>query len=332
MLILREMPDLSTPAARDEYHRLAAEHGAIVSAFTKQAVYGTHAEQLSIKAAFGGREHYFIDGTRRAVDDDVYLIINHGHAYESRLESEGFVHSVAIVFSDAMLDAIGAGQRYQFDEHLRTHDRLVTPLVKYLASMCEADIQEPGWYEEHAYLLLERMKVRSAADRRRIDSLPFVRRRTRDELHRRILTATDYLLSGFAGGITLTALAQVACLDKFHFLRTFRAVHGVTPFYFLECKRIAAAARLLARSDATIGEVAESVGLGNRERLVRVFRETFRMTPSQFRHRSRLAAETESVLRDSRLDALLRRPHEKGGDPEGPPPESSNRPFRGEFS
>lgn len=316
MLIMRAMPDLSTPTARVEYHRLAAERGAIVSAFTKQAVYGTHAEQLSIKAAFGGRETYLIDGTRRTVDDDVYLIINHGHPYESRLESEAIVHSVAIVFSDDMLEALGAmdpaadegvGRRIRFDEHLRVHDRSVTPVLKYLARMCQADIQEPGWFEEQAYLLLERMKLRSLTDSRRIEGLPFARRRTRDELHRRILRATDYLLSNFAGGITLSALAEVACLDRFHFLRTFRAVHGVTPFYFLECKRIAAAARLLARTDCRISEVARRVGLGNRERLVRVFREALQMTPSQFRYRSRIAADAESALHDLRLDEVLRR-------------------------
>ena len=320
MLILRAMPDLTTPEARDAYHRLAAERGAIVSAFTKQAIYGTHAEQLSIKAAFGGREHYFIDGTRRAVDDDVYLIINRGHAYESRLESEALVQSVAIVFSDEMHEAIGVGKDFQFGENLRTHDRAVTPVLKYLARMCDAGIEEAGWYEEQAYLLLERMKQRSVTDRRRIENLPFVRRRTRDELHRRIMAATDYLLSNYAERITLAALARVACLDRFHVLRTFRAVHGVTPFYVLECKRIAAAARLLTRSDAPLEDVAASVGLGNGERLTRSFRETFRMTPSQFRHRSRLAAEAESALLDSRLESLLRRPDEKSGGPEGPPP------------
>lgn len=325
MLVLRTMPDLSTPGARDRYHKAAAERGAIVCAYTKQAVYESHVEQLSIKAAFAGREDYYLDGRRRAVDDDVYLIINQGRPYESRLVSESPVCSIAVVFSESMLESMGlagrandddfglersggpARQVHPFDEHLRAHDRLVTPTLKYLARMCASNVEGPDWYEEQAYFLLGRMVARSAADRSRIGRLPFARWRTCLELHRRIQVATDYMLSCHARPLTLERLAEVACLGRFHFLRMFRAVHGVTPFYFLTCKRVSVAARLLAHSDRPVSDIAVESGFGGRDGLLRAFREMAHMTPSQFRHRSRLAANIEELLSSVQLSALLAR-------------------------
>jgi AraC family transcriptional regulator len=325
MLLLRSMPDLSTSAARDEYHRIAAERGVIVSAWTRRAVYDIHAEQLSIKAAFGGSEDYFIDGARRAVDDDVYLIINHGHPYESRLDSSKPVQSIAVVFSDAMrasvtsfgvqrkgasgLDdpAAAAGPAQVFDEYLRPHDGLVTPVLKYMARMSNSDVAQAEWYEEQAYFLLERMSARSRVDRARIAGLPFVRRRTRREIYRRIHAATDYLLSCYASPLSLEELADIACLGRYHFLRMFRSVHGVTPFYFLTCKRVAVAARLLTCTDLPVSAVATMVGYGGRDSLSRAFHELIQLSPLQFRRRSETAADMEAALKDVQLRSLLRR-------------------------
>lgn len=343
MLLLRSMPDLSTPAAREAYHRIAAERGAIVCATTRKAVYGTHSEQLSLKAAFGGSEDYFIDGSRRAVDDDVYLIINKGHPYESRLHSSRPVQSVAIVFSDAMCEALSrddarpggpddldsspgaAGAAELFAEHLRPHDRLVTPLVRYLVSMVQAELAQPEWCEEQAYFLLGRMSSKSRNDRSQIARLPFVRRRTRMEIHRRIHRATDFLLSSYAEPLSLARLAEVACLGRFHFLRMFRAVHGVTPFQFQACKRVAVAARLLARTSLPLEGIAAMAGYGGADRLVREFRRLTRTSPSRFRRESKAAADLEAALKDVGLAGLLKRM--AGARPvSGRPPGSAGTP------
>jgi AraC family transcriptional regulator len=119
--------------------------------------------------------------------------------------------------------------------------------------------------------------------------------------------ATDYLLSCYAAPLTLAELADVACLGRFHFLRMFRTVHGVTPFYFLTCKRVAVAARLLAQTSLPVSDIATTVGYGDRDQLLRAFRELVRISPARFRCRSETAAGLEAALKDVQLRSLLRR-------------------------
>jgi AraC-like DNA-binding protein len=299
-MVMRSMPDLSTPIARADFHRRAADEGAFVCARVQRAIYAPHTEQLSLKAAYGGREDYFIDGERHGVDDDVYLIINQDHLYESRLESSEPVLSVAVVFSDAMYASVLQCARvshqrlldmpcdtatgwWEFEEHLRPHDGAISPVLRLMVLMHEQGVREPEWYEEQTHFLLERLVARRRADREAIDSLQFARRRTREEIYRRIHRASDFILTSYRKRLTLAELAGVSCLARHHFLRMFRAVHGVTPFYFLTCKRVAVAARLLHSTSLPVSEVARASGFSGRDSLLRSFRELLQVTPARYR-------------------------------------------------
>ena len=322
MLVLRSMPDLSTPAARNEFHRRSREHGAFVCARVRHARYAPHIEELSLKAAFGGREDYVIDGDRRGVDDDVYLVINQDHEYESRLEAAEPVQSVAIVFPQAMrVSVLWCAQKsdeylldmpsetplpdFEFEEHLRPHDRAVSPVLKFLARMCEQGFSEPGWYEEQAHFLLERLVGRGQVDRVEMEGLRFVRARTREEIYRRVHKASDFILTCYAEPMSLARLAAVACLARHHFLRMFKAVHGVTPFYYLNCKRVSVAARLLTQTSLTVPQIAKACGFGGRASLLRIFRELLCVTPSRFRSDAMKAGLTEATT--TALNSLMSR-------------------------
>ena len=101
--------------------------------------------------------------------------------------------------------------------------------------------------------LLERMqthRVRRAGGR--ADELRHVRRARRREVFRRIGLATDFLHSNYARALELDEVARVACLSKYHFLRLFTRIHGITPAVYLQCKRTAAALRLLQNRQLTV--------------------------------------------------------------------------------
>ena len=82
-------------------------------------------------------------------------------------------------------------------------------------------------------------------------------------------------------------LARIAYLSKYHFLRLFTLVHGMTPRTYLQRKRIGMARRLLEGTDMTVTEVASSVGFADQTTLQRHMRRWMMQTPLQIRAQAR---------------------------------------------
>jgi AraC family transcriptional regulator len=93
---------------------------------------------------------------------------------------------------------------------------------------------------------------------------------------RRIETEADDALS-------LAELARSAAMSPYHFLRTFRAVVGVTPHQFILQTRLRRAAVRLARSVDSISAIAFASGFGDLSTFNRRFRQVMGSTPGAYR-------------------------------------------------
>jgi AraC-like DNA-binding protein len=104
--------------------------------------------------------------------------------------------------------------------------------------------------------------------------------------HRKIARSIEYIRSLDPAvnptSLTLDDLAGVADLSKFHFLRQFAQVVGMTPGAYLRTLRLCHAARLLRHSQASILEIALRVGFADHPSFSRAFARHMGMTPSQY--------------------------------------------------
>ncbi len=82
---------------------------------------------------------------------------------------------------------------------------------------------------------------------------------------------------------TLADLARSAGLSRYHFLRTFKAVAGVTPHQWLLRARLRDAARRLATTRAPVTQVALDVGFDDLSNFIRSFRAEFGVSPGRYR-------------------------------------------------
>ena len=82
--------------------------------------------------------------------------------------------------------------------------------------------------------------------------------------------------------VTLDELAGIAELSKFHFLRQFAQVVGITPGAYLRTLRLCHAARKLRQGRGSILEIALSVGFADHPSFSRAFARHMGMTPSQY--------------------------------------------------
>ena len=95
----------------------------------------------------------------------------------------------------------------------------------------------------------------------------------------------DYLDRHFVEGADLDALARLAGMSKFHFLRSFAKVYGRTPTAYLSERRIERAQDLLRASNLTITEVCFAVGYSSLGSFSARFTAITGETPSAFQRR-----------------------------------------------
>ena len=303
VVIYRQMPAIWDRSFREAFYTRWGRESAVISARTRVAAYPEYRQLLSIKAADGGSEDYFIDGRRVAVDDDTFLILNHGRSYGSRIEAIRPVHSFSIFFDaqltaqvrEALLkparcllaEAVDEAQpTVEFSERLFSHDTVVSPPLRYIRTIVDGGLQDEMWLDEQLLFLLMRMMKSHYNRLRSSASISSVKPATRRELLERIHLGIDFIYTRYRDPIGLRDIAGAARLSQFHFLRTFQSVHGMTPSAFLIRIRAAKALRLLQTTSLPIANIAENVGFGSRTSLFRHMCALYASTPTNLRRGS----------------------------------------------
>lgn len=308
-MILRDFPDLpprppnsGNEAFRRWFYSRWGRENAVICASASLVEYAVIAQALSIKTAWHGAEHYLLGSRRISVDDDCYLVLNSGGTYGSMIDSRRPVGSFCVFFrpgmaaqafgarlqsADALLDAgeNTPAAAFDFAQHLRPHDRVVTPLLRRLRAEIDAGADDEQWLEERLQELLAAMIVQEPGVRQRALRLKSIAASTHEELTRRLGWAADFMLGSYAEPISLDDIAVAARLSKFHLLRLFRRVYGVTPWQFLLRKRGCVARRLLEDGELPIGHVADAAGFGSRSAMFRQLRAQFGRSAGQLRGR-----------------------------------------------
>jgi AraC family transcriptional regulator len=100
---------------------------------------------------------------------------------------------------------------------------------------------------------------------------------------RRLRRVDAFLRENLEAPVTLSQIARVAGLSRFHVLRIFKASYGETPLRRLTRFRIAEARRLLARNTESVTEVGLRCGYGNPSHFAAEFRRHVGVSPSAYR-------------------------------------------------
>ena len=96
----------------------------------RQADFGPCTHTLSIRAAWGGVEHCHVDGRTIGVDDDNFLILNHGRIYDQHPQrAAGRVAGDLFQPAAGRADPLRGAAAAEFLENLRPHDAAVSPVL-----------------------------------------------------------------------------------------------------------------------------------------------------------------------------------------------------------
>lgn len=102
---------------------------------------------------------------------------------------------------------------------------------------------------------------------------------TGTQLHSAALgTAREYMEDKYSDPITLADLKHVTGLSKFHFLRQFKAAHGLPPHAYLAQIRVNRAAKLIL-AGGSLADTAAMVGFSDQAHMTHAFRRSLGYTP-----------------------------------------------------
>lgn len=282
--------------------RMPSDANVVLNGRAKQYTCTEYTGCLSIKSVVRGKVHYEACGTQFCVDETSYLVLNSGTRYSMQISSNSEVETFCVFFEPGLvtdvlrnravtaahlLDEPFSKSVVLFDpiEHMHPHDSLVTPVLNRLYG----DVQnaETGDTEETLIHLMESLVRIHHRARHQIETVAAMRSATRSEIYRRLYHARDYIDACYMRPLTLEQVATVACMSRFHFLRTFKQLFAETPHQYLTRKRLDRADVLLSTSDMPVYQVAMEVGLQSTEAFIRLFRTRHGVSPNSYRSLTR---------------------------------------------
>ncbi|MEP7054704.1 MAG: helix-turn-helix domain-containing protein [Actinomycetota bacterium] len=105
------------------------------------------------------------------------------------------------------------------------------------------------------------------------------------DLLRHLRRARDHIDREIAAALDLDALAGVAGVSKYHFVRCFEAAYGQTPIRYLTRRRIERAQDLLRFANVTVTEVCMLVGFSSVGSFSSRFSQLVGESPTAYRNR-----------------------------------------------
>jgi AraC family transcriptional regulator len=230
----------------------------------------------SVHAAWNGSYSLYVDGHGALkLEDEVFVALNAGHVLTTRGRRDPGACLLSVYFApDLLSEALAAfapadrdlliacsqDSAFRLFEHVRDADRSLASVMRYIAHHVCAGIDDPQWYEEQVSFLLRRLLGHEASLARTVGGMTHMKSWKRRETFTRLARVTDLIHACYERPLTIEELAEAAHWSRFHMMREFKAVHGISPYEYLQRRRTQTAARLLCSTDLSVAEIAERTG------------------------------------------------------------------------
>jgi len=107
----------------------------------------------------------------------------------------------------------------------------------------------------------------------------------------KVCESARWMRDNFSGPISVAHAAEYAAMSKRNYQRRFKAEFGITPLEYLLRARFEAVCLMLEDTDLPIDKIARWCGMGDGNRLGRIFKERIGMSPTQYRSKKQLENE-----------------------------------------
>jgi AraC family transcriptional regulator len=233
--------------------------------------------QVSLGLVLGGTFQYHSAAGRATLYPGAVLLGSPGACFECGHDHGVGDRCLALSLDVALFDELAhgvAGRAFRFDAPM-------LPALRQTAAARDR-LQRRIAAAETAAIEEAVLDVTSGIVRALAGTPPATRAPApRDE--RRIAAVARHIEEHCAEPLDLDRLAALACMSKFHFLRSFRRCLGLTPYQFVLQRRLERAARALREGEARVADLALDCGFGDLSGFTALFRSVYGCPPGRYR-------------------------------------------------
>jgi len=270
-MLLTALPDSkkSTPGPPDP-----PENTVILADSRDRYDYPEHETPYLFVTQLHNRGQYTLNGRGTTVSPRQFYFLNPRDAIGINHAGGQQLKTCLILFRTGFVESC-VGQRMVFSGLPFELTERVSQTLTRLANRDECDRDT---------LLSGQVRAVHRQDRiieQRLGRLSASRRSTREELYRRLATARAFMLDNITQPLSLEQIAKEACLNKFHFLDSFRSAYQTTPHRWFTELKLQKALHLLQSGKHRATEVCYLVGFQSPSSFTTLFKKRFNTTPSQ---------------------------------------------------
>lgn len=107
----------------------------------------------------------------------------------------------------------------------------------------------------------------------------------------KIRESARWIKENYSKAISVAKAAESAAMSKRNFQRRFKCEFGMTPLEYLLRTRFEVVCSMLRNTDLPVDKIARRCGMGDGNRLGRLFKERYGMSPTQFRAQQHFESE-----------------------------------------
>lgn len=100
----------------------------------------------------------------------------------------------------------------------------------------------------------------------------------------KIHASARWIAEHYMEAISVADAARSAAMSERNYLRRFKCMIGVTPSEYLLRARLDMSCKLLTKTTLPVDKVARRCGMGNGDRLCKIFRKRFALSPTEYRN------------------------------------------------
>ncbi|MBL7740630.1 MAG: helix-turn-helix transcriptional regulator [Chitinophagaceae bacterium] len=282
--------------------RLTGSSGRVVFSSLKKWHNRNVFRDISIKYVLKGTEYYFDSNrVKYRVDQGQFLLgAFQQDSGECIVDSSASVEGICLYIKPELLSDIHAvlsnKNKYDLDAFSFSHlsyPEFFNHIFAGRHSPLQAQLSKcASWYyfrdsvipeelfNEFIVETAEKIVLLQFGIHESMTRLNFLKKATRREILRRLITAREYMEENYLLNPSLEEISFYSSLSKYHLLRCFKLAYRQTPFEYVQNKRLVHAKTALQNKEAELKDIARLCSFSDLASFSKAFKRKFGMPPS----------------------------------------------------